>query len=367
VTSDALSADPWVFEHRTRPQQVLFGSGQAAEHLRAELGRRGAARPMVIVTGSADAAARRLLDGVEVALWFDDVVQHVPVETAERARALARDRGVDLVVSVGGGSATGLAKAVALTTGLPVVAVPTTYAGSEVTDVWGMTEGGRKTTGTDDRVLPQTVVYDAELTVSMPVGLSVVSGLNALAHCVDSLWGPRANPASTGLATEGVRLLGQGLPLVAAHPEELPGRERALAGAYLAAAAFAGAGSGMHHKICHVLGGRFDLPHAPTHAVVLPHVLAFNAPAAPEAARRVAEALGADDAVSGLGDLYERLDPPGSLRELGMPQAGLPEAVELVLEQVPQSNPRVVDRDVLGVLLRAAWAGETPAEGAQPS
>lgn len=367
MTSHALSAEPLVFEHRTRPQRVLFGSGRAPDHLRAELWRRGAARPMAVVTGSADAAARRLLDGVEVALWFDEVVQHVPVETAERARALAEGRRVDLVVSVGGGSATGLAKAVALTTGLPVVAVPTTYAGSEVTDVWGMTEGGRKRTGTDDRVLPQTVVYDAELTASMPAALSVVSGLNAMAHSVDSLWGPRADPVATGLATEGARLLGQGLPLVAAHPEGLPGRERALAGAYLAAAAFAGAGSGMHHKICHVLGGRFDLPHAPMHAVVLPHVLAFNAPAAPEAARRVAEALRADDAVSGMGALYERLNPPRSLRELGMPEADLPEAVELVLEQVPPSNPRPVDRDVLGVLLRAAWAGEPPTRTAQPS
>lgn len=333
-------SDPLVFEHRSLAQRVLFGSGAAAEHLRGEVERRGARRTMVVVTPSAAEVARRLLEGVDVAVRFDEVAQHVPASTAERARALAEEHRVDLVVSVGGGSATGLAKAVALTTGLPVVAVPTTYAGSEATDVWGITEEGRKTTGSDERVLPQTIVYDAELTVSMPVGLSVASGLNAMAHCVDSLWGPRASPVSTGLATEGARLLAAGMRLVVLDPEDLRGRERTLAGAYLAAVAFAGAGSGMHHKICHVLGGRFDLPHAQTHAVVLPHVLAFNAGAAPEAALRLAAALSADDAVAGLTELYDDLHA--------------------------ESNPRPVDRESLGELLRGAWAGEVPGAGGRP-
>ena len=355
--------DRLAFEHRTLAQRVLFGSGAAAGHLREEIGRRGARRPMVVVTSSAAGTARGLLEGVEGAVWFDEVVQHVPVATAQRARSTAAEQEVDVVISVGGGSATGLAKAVALTTGLPVVAVPTTYAGSEATDVWGMTEEGRKRTGVDDRVLPRTVVYDAELTVSMPVGLSVASGLNAMAHCVDSLWGPRADPVATGLATEGARLLAEGLPLVVADPRGLPGRERTLAGAYLAAVAFTGAGSGMHHKICHVLGGRFDLPHAQTHAVVLPHVLAFNAPAAPGATLRLAEALRTDDAVGGLAALYDVLDAPRSLRGLGLPERDLPEATDLVLAQVPASNPRPVDRESLAGLLRRAWAGEVPVGG----
>jgi maleylacetate reductase len=320
---------------------------------------------MVVVTPGAAGTARRLLDGVDVRLWFDEVVQHVPVATAERARAAAQEQEVDLLISVGGGSATGLAKAVALTSGLPVVAVPTTYAGSEATDVWGLTQEGRKTTGTDVRMLPQTVVYDAELTLTLPVGLSVVSGLNALAHCVDSLWAPRADPVTTGLATEGARLLAAGLPRVVADPEELGGREQTLAGAHLAAVAFAGAGSGLHHNFCHVLGGRFDLPHAPTHAVVLPHVLAFNASAAPMADRRVAHALGTDDGVAGLGGLCADLGAPRSLRDLGLREHDLSEATDLVLEQAPASNPRAVDRLGLRDLLQAAWAGAPPTARAQ--
>lgn len=363
MTRPAPVRDRLAFEHRTLAQRVLFGSGRAAEHLGTEVDRRSARRVMAVVTSSAAETARRLLDGVEVAVWFEEVVQHVPVASAEKAREVAQEHRVDLVVSVGGGSATGLAKAVALTTGLPVVAVPTTYAGSEATDVWGMTEEGHKTTGSDDRVLPRTIVYDAELTVSMPVGLSVASGLNAMAHCVDSLWGPRANPVSTGLATEGARLLAAGLPVVVADPQDIGGRERTLAGAYLAAVAFTGAGSGLHHTICHVLGGRFELPHAQTHAVVLPHVLAFNAPAAPGAALRLAEALRSEGAVTGLRDLYDELGAPRSLRGLGLPERDLPEATELVLRQVPASNPRPVDHDSLAELLRGAWAGEVQAGG----
>ena len=205
---------------------------------------------------------------------------HVPTSVAERAREVAAAHEVDLLVSVGGGSATGLVKAIALTSGLPIVAVPTTYAGSEATNVWGMTEDNRKTTGVDPKVLPQAIVYDASLMVTLPVEMSVASGLNALAHCIDSLWAPKADPINAALAAEGARALHAGLLAVAADPAGLPGREEALYGAYLAAVAFASAGSGLHHKICHVLGGMFNLPHAQTHAVVIPHVLAFNAPSA---------------------------------------------------------------------------------------
>jgi maleylacetate reductase len=181
-----------------------------------------------------------------------------------------------------------LAKAVALTTGIPIIAVPTTYAGSEATNIWGMTEGRTRSTGVDDRTLPATVIYDANLSKTLPVGLSVASGLNALAHCVDSLWAPRSDPINQALALEGARALNLALRGIVVDPSAIDSREQALYGCYLAAVAFSSAGSGLHHKICHVLGGTFELPHAPTHAAVLPHVLAFNAPAVPELARRLA-------------------------------------------------------------------------------
>ncbi len=348
------------FVHDTLPQRVRFGAGEAAEGVSAEVSDAGATRVMVISGRSETGVARRIAGELPVVTWHDDVVMHVPLDVAERARRVATDSGADLMVSVGGGSATGLAKAVALTSGLPIVAVPTTYAGSEATDVWGLTEDGRKTTGRDARVLPRAVVYDATLTLSLPVDLSVASGLNALAHCVDSMWAPRRDPVNAALAVEGARALRRGLPRVVSAPTGLGGREEVLYGAYLAAVAFASAGSGLHHKVCHVLGGMFDLPHARTHAVVLPHVLALNAPYAPEAERRIAAALGAPDAASGLRALREELAAPRSLRSLGMPAAGIEQAVEAIVAAAPPDNPAPVTPEVIGQLVHRAWEGAEP-------
>jgi alcohol dehydrogenase class IV len=340
------------FVHETRPQRVRFGSGEAATALAEEVALLGAARVMVITTASAKAAADRITEGLPVALRHDDVAMHVPVEVADRARQAAAGHGADALVSIGGGSATGLAKAVALTSGLPVVAVPTTYAGSEATDVWGLTEDARKTTGTDPRVLPRAIVYDAELTTSLPVPLSVASGVNALAHCVDSMWAPRTDPVDQALAVEGIRALRTGLPMVVADPDGLEGREHTLYAAYLAAVAFASAGAGLHHKICHVLGGMFGLPHAQTHAVVLPHVLEFNGPAVPAVYRRVTDALGGS-----LPTLLASLEAPKALRELGFDESDLPSAVEAILPAVPPGNPRPVTAEDMTALLHAAWEG----------
>lgn len=349
-----------VFEHVTLGQRVLFGSGKAREQLAAEVSRLGARKVMVIAAGAESRISDQVTGGIGVALNWDDVVMHVPAEKAEEARAAATERGVDLIVCVGGGSTTGLAKAVAMTTGIPIVAVPTTYAGSEATNVWGITEAARKTTGVDDKVLPLSVIYDATLTLSLPVDLSVASGLNGLAHCIDSLWAPRADPINAALAGEGIRALAQGLPLIKANPHDLEGREHALYGAYLSAVAFASAGSGMHHKICHVLGGTFNLPHAQTHATVLPYVLAFNAPAAGQATARAATAFGASNALEGLQRLRDALDAPRALADYGFTEANIPEAVQVALPAMPATNPRPITRENLTALLAAATAGDDP-------
>jgi maleylacetate reductase len=348
------------FEHVTLGQRVLFGSGKAAENLAAEVARLGARKVMVIASEFEAPIPKKVIADFNVTLHYNDVAPHVPVVKAEKARAAAQENGIDLLVCVGGGSTTGLAKAIALTTGVPIVAVPTTYAGSEATNVWGLTEAARKTTGIDDRVLPVTVVYDAELTLSLPVDLSIASGLNALAHCVDSMWGPRADPIYQALAVEGIRALNQGLPLVKQDPSGLAGREQTLYGAYLAAVAFSSAGSGMHHKICQVLGGTWNMPHARTHAAVLPYVLAFNAPAAPHAAARIAAAFGGDNAVDGLNKLRETLDAPKALKDCGFTEENVAEAVELILPVIPASNPRRPTQENLTELLLAATAGTTP-------
>ncbi len=351
------------FVHDNLPQRVCFGSGEAAAYLGTEIENRKASRVMVIAAESERDIAEAVTKELPVALRYDDVVMHVPVEVAERARDAAAAVSADALVSVGGGSTTGLAKAIALTTGLPIVAVPTTYAGSEATPVWGLTEGARKTTGTDPRVLPKVIVYDAALTVTLPVPMSVASGLNALAHCVDAMWAPKADPINAAFAAEGIRALRAGLPRVVADPFDLDGREDALYAAYLSAVSFASAGSGLHHKICHVLGGKYNLPHAQTHAVVLPYVLAFNAPYAPAAERRIAAGFGAGQAIDGLQELRGELDAPRALRDFGFGEDDIPEAADAILPAVPPDNPRPVTAGDLRRLLRAAWSGADPKDG----
>jgi maleylacetate reductase len=356
------------FVHDSLAQRVAFGSGAAATNLAGEIANLGASRVMLIAAKAETHLADTISGDIPVAVRHDDVVMHVPVEVAERARAAAIGNDVDALVSVGGGSTTGLAKAVAMTTGLPIVAVPTTYAGSEATPVWGLTEGAKKTTGVDIKVLPKVVVYDATLTLSLPVEMSVASGLNALAHCVDSMWAPNADPINAAFAAEGIRSLAAGLPKVVADPMDLDGREHALYAAYLSATAFASAGSGLHHKICHVLGGKYNLPHAQTHATVLPYVLAFNGPAAPDAEQRIAAAFSsagfdAPTALYGLVELQRELSAPRALADYGFTEDAIPEAAEAILPSVPPSNPRPVTAEDLRALLRAAWSGADPRAG----
>jgi alcohol dehydrogenase class IV len=381
---------PLAFEYQAHAQRVVFGPGVARTELAAAITGLGRSRVLLVASGSSQKLAEELGAGLPVVATFTGVRPHVPFAVAEAARELAGSAQADVIVSIGGGSTTGTAKAVALTTGLPIVAIPTTYAGSEATPVWGLTDDGRKQTGVDPVVLPTVVLYDPELTLSLPPGLTVASGLNALAHCVDALWAPRANPVSSALAVEGIRALGLALPLVHADGSDVEARAGALYGAYLSAVAFAGAGSGLHHKICHVLGGAYNLPHAAMHAVMLPHVLAFNAPAAPEAAASIARALAGagsgsgpgsgfgpevgfgagfgfgtgktEDAVPLLLDLYERLAAPRALRELdpALPEAALPEAAELVAAAAPKDHPRPFGPVEAGRLLRRAWAGDRP-------
>lgn len=348
------------FEHQTFGQRIYFASGDAASALASEVALLRAERVMLISSTRDSHLARRLTDGLPIRLVHDEVAEHVPTPVAERARAAAADNDIDLIISLGGGSATGLAKAVVLTSGVPVAAVPTTYAGSEATSVWGLTEGATKITGNDPRVLPRAIIYDATLLRSLPVELSVASGLNALAHCIDSMWAPRRDPINLLLAEEGTRALAAGMPRVVDYPLELSGIEQTLYGAYLAAVAFASAGSGLHHKICHVLGGRYGLPHAPTHAIVLPHVLALNAPAAPNAERRIARALNSASALGGLQALRERLDAPCALRDYGFTKDQIGDAVTAILPSVPESNPLPVTPENLYALLTSAYEGSEP-------
>jgi maleylacetate reductase len=350
------------FTHETLPQRVVFAAGESPVAVAAEVEALGGSKVMLIASDREKELADPIAKEIPVVLRHEEVVMHVPVEVARRARQAAADADANILVSVGGGSTTGLAKAVAMTTGLPMVAVPTTYAGSEATNVWGLTDGETKTTGVDSKVLPASVVYDAGLLTTLPGEMTVASGLNAMAHCVDSMWGPRTDPIDRALAQEAIRGLATGLPAVADDSTSVEGIEQTLYGAYLAAVAFASAGSGMHHKICHVLGGMFNLPHAQTHAVVLPYVLAFNAPHAPEAESRIAQAFGAvfrtRTASAGLAALRQVLDAPRALRDHGMPEDGIAKALGPIMKAIPANNPTPVTEENLTALLEAAWAGD---------
>ena len=290
---------------------------------------------------------------------FDKAVMHVPIEIAEQAREQAKALGADCCVAVGGGSTTGLAKAIALVSTLPILAIPTTYAGSEMTPIWGLTESGMKKTGRDPRVLPKTVLYDPTLTVSMPPILSATSGMNSIAHCVEALYSKDANPIVSMMAEEGIRALAEGLPVVVKDPANLEARSNALYGAWLGGMSLGAVGMALHHKLCHTLGGSFNLPHAETHTVVLPHATAYTASAAPEAMSRIARALGAKSAAQGLFDLAASLGAPMSLAALGLKAADLDKAADIAVQN-PYYNPRPITREGIRALLQDAFEGRRP-------
>jgi maleylacetate reductase len=353
------------FTYEALPMRVVFGVGSLAQ-LPDEVAALGLTRVLVLCspeqedTGRAVAAAL----GERAAGVLPEARMHVPIEVARRARDRAAELGADGCVAVGGGSAIGLGKAIALEHELPVIAIPTTYAGSEMTPVWGLTEGGQKRTGRDVRVLPRSVLYDAELTLTLPAGMSVASGLNAVAHAVEGLYAPDATPIISLMAEEGTRALAAALPRIVADGGDLEARAEAQYGAWLCGAVLAATTMSLHHKLCHTLGGTLDLPHAQTHTVVLPHALAYNQPAAPDAVAALARALGGtSDPARELWELAGRLDAPRSLAELGMQEADIPGIAELAVAEGGGSsyrNPRPVTRDGVEALLRAAWAGDAP-------
>ncbi|MFQ5953699.1 MAG: maleylacetate reductase [Kiloniellales bacterium] len=350
------------FVYDALPGRVVFGV-ESLQSLPDEAARLGIENALVVCTPGGRRRMGKVTAGLgdRLAGVFDRVVMHVPAALAEAAREAARQLGADGCVAIGGGSAIGLAKAVALDSGLPILAVPTTYAGSEMTPILGMTEGRVKRTMRHARVLPKTVIYDPVLTLGLPPRISAASGLNAIAHSVEALYAKAANPITSMLAEEGIAALAEGLPVVVERPDDIDARSRALYGAFLCGAALGAVGMGIHHKLCHVLGGSFDLPHAETHAVLLPHTAAFNRQAAAVAMARVARALGAEDAPAGLWELAGRIGAPRALEPIGMAADDLDEAAEIATRD-PYDNPRPVTREAVRMLLDDAYHGRRPKE-----
>lgn len=365
---------PGPFVHDWPHSRVRFGPG---EHLSVgdEAHTLGISRMMLI----ADTATRAVADAIMsstgnlVVERTDDVMMHVSSEAVERAAARVRGCGTDGIGCVGGGSATGLAKGVAKLTGLPILAVPTTYAGSEMTSIWGLTDGGRKMTGRDERVRPRVVIYDPILTHTLPVQVTVTSAINAVAHCVEALYAPGTSPITVLVASQAITELLNALPTLMHSPADAAARSQALFGAWLAGWVLNVAAMGLHHKLCHILGGAFDLPHSPLHTVILPHAVAVNAASAPTAISALNAALrGAGfpapvaHTAEGLWHFVAHLQGPRSLADIGLSQSSLPDAIAAVLHQITAArplHPRDPTDDELRELVTRAWHGLPPAEG----
>ncbi len=349
------------FSYQALPMRVKFGVG-SLKQLPSELDALDLKRVLVICSPEQQSTGQMVADalGDRAVGILPEAVMHVPEEAAQSASDKAKELGADGCVTVGGGSAIGLGKAIALKHGLPIIAVPTTYAGSEMTPVWGLTSNGRKQTGKDPRVLPTSVVYDPSLSATLPVGMSVTSGINAIAHAVEALYAPDATPIISLMAEEGVKALANALPLIVNDPEDLEVRSQALYGSWLCGATLGATTMSLHHKLCHALGGTLNLPHAQTHTVVLPYALAFNQVAAPEAKAALSRALsGAQDPAVELWHLGEKLGAPRSLAELGMKQ----EDIQVIAEEVvgySYGNPRPIDLESIRGLLTDAWQGNQP-------
>ncbi len=352
-----MSIAPFVFPGlRSR---VIFGHGTIAE-TGAEIERLGRSRALVLSTPNQKADAEALsarLGGLSAGV-FADATMHTPVEVTETALAAFRASGADCVVALGGGSTTGLGKAIATRTGADQVVIPTTYAGSEMTDILGETAAGEKNTRRDASILPETVIYDVDLTLTLPPSLTVTSGLNAMAHAAEALYAPDRNPIISLMAGEAIRALSSALPAIARDAGDREARAAALYGAWLCGAALGGASMALHHKLCHTLGGSFDTPHAETHAILLPHTVGFNAAAVPDLLEPIAEALGGAPGAA-LFDFAASLKAPTKLRDFGLSEADLDRAAGIAVKN-PYWNPRPFDRESIRALLQDAWEGRRP-------
>jgi len=339
------------------PARVLFGRGRTAE-VAGEVRRLGRKRALVLSTPGHRALGERvaaLLGDVAAGLCAN-ATMHTPVEVTDDALATLRRLDADCTVAVGGGSTIGLGKALALRTGLPQVALPTTYAGSEVTTTVGETRDGVKKTQRSPQILPDVVIYDVDLTLTLPPALSATGGMNAIAHAVEAMYAKDANPMVSMMAEEAIGALARSLPRIVANTADIDARTEAQYGAWLCGMCMGSTTMGLHHKVCHVLGGAFDLPHAQTHTVVLPYVVAYNLEAAPTAMRRIAQALGSTDASVGLGALAQALPVPRSLQALGMPASGIDDAADLVMRDA-YPNPRPLERATIVDMLSRAFHG----------
>ena len=348
------------FVYNANPSRVIFGPGSRAK-VGEELERLGIERAIVLSTPDQAGLAAEIAKtiGGRAGIMYPGAAQHTPVAVTEAALMALSSVRADGCLAIGGGSTTGLAKAIAYRTDLPQLVVPTTFAGSEMTPILGQTDGGRKTTVSDPKILPETVIYDPELTVTMPKFISGPSGMNAIAHSVEALYAKDRNPIISMMAEASIKAMGNALPVLMDEPTNAEAHSEALYGAWLAGVCLGAVGMAIHHKICHTLGGTFNLNHADIHALMIPYTAAYNREAASDAMVQIARALGAADGPEGIYRLTQRAASKRSLAEMGLTEADLDTAADIALQN-PYYNPRPVTREGVREMLQAAFEGRSP-------
>ncbi len=303
---------------------------------------------------------------------FDHVQPHVQDVQVNEVLSLAIEKNIDAVIGMGGGSPIGMAKALGFQSHFPIVAIPTTYAGSEMTPVYGITHTdenpSRKVTVTDPKITPKFVIYDPQLTLDLPPELTASTGINALAHCIEALYSKTCNPLSTAAATNGIRHINNALLDCYRDGKNLDARTEMLLGSHLAGLSLASVSMGLHHGLCHVLGGSANVPHGIANSIILPHAIRFNAEATATQLLPAAEAMGLP--VNGISpkvviealaqkihELIGRMNLPQQLRDAGVAESDIPRLAQLAFQnRTVQNNPKpITDVMQLEQLLRGAW------------
>lgn len=351
------------FEYNPSPIRVLFGSGSNRK-LPAEVHKLGCHLPLILSTPRQVAEVETLYeiliaDKIQPAGTYTKAKMHTPIQVTEEAMLFMKENPADCLVSIGGGSVVGLGKAISIRTGLPHICIPTTYSGSEMTGILGETKEGKKTTRSDPKIMPATVIYDVDYTMGLPSALTATSGINAMAHAIESLYASNTNPILRMIALEGIKSLASSLPTIVVNLEEKNARSEALYGAWLCGITAGSSSIGLHHKLCHTLGGSLNLPHSETHTIVLPHALSYNAPAISSQLRDIASVLPESngDAIQGLNVLLGKLKVRRALKDLGMKEEDIDRATDIAMgAQYP--NPRDLERDAIREVIRRCWAGE---------